>query len=315
MTALEIVPVDSSAPAKTDLPGPKQFRLPGHLSFSALSTYAECGERYRIERGHGVRGPSYWNTVGGTAVHHVTELADRAWFGEDVEVLDFEAAFEEAIAEEVERSGFPESALRASGRASKAWPDKQNKSWWLTHGPLYVSAWIRWRENTGYRLWETPWGEPGIEVPIEVHVGGEPFVGYIDRVFVDPNDGTGVPVDLKCGNHEPKSSLQLGTYGVGLARDYGLPVRRGGFWMAKNYEKDGDGLKYMEDLSRFTPEYVDVQFAMAWRGIRAGVFLPSPGMMCKSCSVRDFCTLMGGERADELPALEVSSDMKQITSG
>src|SRR5690606_40475913 len=105
-------------------------------------------------------------------------------------------------------------------------------------------------------------------VPPEVAVAGRKFGGYVDPVFGDPNDGTGVPVDHKAGNHEPKSTLQLGTYGVVLGRDYGLEVRRGGFWMAKDYEKDHLGLKYMEDLSRFTPEFVDAQFEIDRKSTR-----------------------------------------------
>src|SRR5690606_33516980 len=114
------------------------------------------------------------------------------------------------------------------------------------------------------------------------------------------------------------------TYGVVLGRDYGLEVRRGGFWMAKDYERDHLRLKYMEDLSRFTPEFVDAQFEMAWRGITAGVFLPSPSMMCGSCAVNRFCGLMGGDGAGEVPILEdlstvaeleATAEVKQITSG
>lgn len=323
MTA-EIVKFEGNAPAKPETLAPKPFRLPEHLSFSALSTYSECGERWRLEKAHGIQGPTWWNTLGGTAVHRVTEMVDRAWYGDDVEVQDFATVFEQVIAEELEKGGWSESDIKASGRKTKAWPNKQDKSWWHTHGPLYVSAWIQWRERAGYELWTTPWGDPGIEVPVEVEVAGRKFVGYVDRVFVDPNDGTGVPVDLKAGNHEPKSTLQLGTYGVVLGRDYGLEVRRGGFWMAKDYEKDHLGLKYMEDLSRFTPEFVDAQFEMAWRGITAGVFLPSPSMMCGSCAVNRFCGLMGGDRAGEVPILEdlstvaeleATAEVKQITSG
>jgi hypothetical protein len=292
---------------------PKPFKMPEHLSFSALSTYAECGERWRLERGHGIKGPTWWATVGGTAAHRVTELADRAWYGEPVEVIDFEAALEEAVTEEVKRSGWPEETIRASGRATKAWPDKNGKEWWLTHGPKYVAAWIAWRERNEYELWETPWGEPGIEVPVKVTVAGKPFVAYVDRVFKRPGGQTVKPVDLKFGNHDPKSSLQLGSYKVGMERDYGEVVDEGGFWMAKNYEKTGGGLQYMENLQRFTPEYVDAMYDMAWRGIENGIFLPSPNNMCGSCSVRPFCRLMGGQRADELPLLEISQGVPQIT--
>ncbi len=321
MTGLEIVTV-SNEPDRPKAVDPKPLRMPSHLSFSALSTYAECGERYRLERGHGISGPSWWNALGGSAVHEVTEMADRAQWGEPGAVEDFATVFDRLIDEEVEKTGWPEDSIKASGRKTKAWPDKQNRAWWYTHGPLYVAAWFQWRERAGLDLWTTPWGAPGIEVPVEVLVAGRKFVGYIDRVFVDPSDGTGIPVDLKCGNHEPKSSLQLGTYGVALERDFGLPVRLGGFWMAKDYKEEHLGLKYLEDLSRFTPDFVDAQFAMAWRGITGGVFLPSPGMMCGSCPVRDFCGLMGGSRAGEVPVLddlstvaelESSTEVKQIT--
>jgi len=323
MTALEIVPVASSAPATASLPDPRPFKLPEHLSFSALSSYAECGEKWRLERGYGIQGPTWWNTLGGTAVHEVTEMVDRVKFGEDVEVQPFAHVFERVTAEELEKGGWTEADIKPSGRKTKDWPNGQDRDWWYVHGPLYVSAWIRWRESSNLRLWETPWGSPGIEVPIEAMVAGRKFKAFIDRVFMHPNGRDLTVVDLKAGNHEPKSVLQLGSYKIGMLRDYGENVVDGGFWMAKNHDKDGDGLKYMEPLDRFTPEFVDAQYDMAWRGIMGGIFLPSPSNFCGSCSVRQFCALMGGSRADELPVLEqpaapaeleASAEVKQITS-
>lgn len=51
---------------------------PGHMSYSQVNAIADCGERYRLERGFGLRGRASWSLVGGKAFHSATEFVDIA---------------------------------------------------------------------------------------------------------------------------------------------------------------------------------------------------------------------------------------------
>lgn len=66
-----------------------------HLSFSQVGGILECGEKFRLERGYGLSGPSSWALVGGKAFHAATQFVDialeaarygttSAWPAEDV---------------------------------------------------------------------------------------------------------------------------------------------------------------------------------------------------------------------------------------
>jgi hypothetical protein len=46
---------------------------------------------------------------------------------------------------------------------------------------------------------------------------------------------------------------------------------------------------------------------MAWRGIEAGVYLPSLGSQCVSfCGVRDYCSAFGGVQSHRVPPFETA---------
>ena len=57
----------------------------------------------------------------------------------------FDTAWDKVYSEKVSRTTIPEEDWKASGRATKANPDKENKDWWLKNGPLMVDKWIAWR--------------------------------------------------------------------------------------------------------------------------------------------------------------------------
>lgn len=257
---------------------------PGRLSFSSLSTYVECGERWRLERLYGVESTTWFATVGGSAVHTITEAIDR---GDDVPA--FADLFDVMLSEARDIKGLK---VKPSGKVLKAngpngGPNKKDYDWWLEFGPKMVDSWISWTKRTDLELAYLPDGTPAIEVPLEADVAGEPFRGYIDRVYRRP-DGEYVIVDLKTGAET--GLLQLGSYRVALKRQYGIEANLGGYWSALKGE-----LGWIYDLSVFSESYVDAQYEMAWRGIRAGVFLASPGNFCNACDGKPFCRAGGGQ--------------------
>ena len=54
--------------------------LPAHVSYSALTTYLDCGWKYYLTRVEKVIEQPTWYLVGGSAVHTATEMYDKELF-------------------------------------------------------------------------------------------------------------------------------------------------------------------------------------------------------------------------------------------
>lgn len=53
------------------------YELPAHISYSALTTYLDCGWKYYLTRIVQVDEQPAWYLVGGSAVHAATEAYDK----------------------------------------------------------------------------------------------------------------------------------------------------------------------------------------------------------------------------------------------
>ena len=257
-----------------------------YLSYSSLSSWLECSKRFELERVLNAPQTEAWWFLGGNAVHKASELLDLG------ELDDPSIAWARAFNEELEKIE-PGSEIKAGGRKSKQWPDKENKDWWEYHGPQFVASWIRWRDEKfrdGWQWLETPTGDPAVEVPVQFEFEDVLVKGYIDRVMVDPN-GQVIVVDLKTGSREPNSSLQLAIYALGLARNLGVTATLGGYWMARQ----GD-IPTQHSLSHLTDELVGSWFKSVQTGIENEIFVPKVGPLCNSCSVQAYCPAVGGNQ-------------------
>lgn len=56
------------------------YDLPPHVSYSALTTYLDCGWKYYLTRVERVKERPTWYLVGGSAVHTATEYYDKELF-------------------------------------------------------------------------------------------------------------------------------------------------------------------------------------------------------------------------------------------
>lgn len=274
--------------------------LPGRLSYSSLNSYSECGERWRLERGHNLNGSTWWATIAGSAIHEISEAIDYKLLGYDIAEPDFEMKLNEHEA----KAKLKGQAIKASGKVTQkigktGGPDKKNRDWWLVWGPIYIQAYKDWRALSRWKILTLPDGKPAIEVRVPVKFAGRDQLGFIDRVFVKPT-GEIVITDIKTGNM-PASKLQLGTYAIALKRLCGIDADLGTFWMAQT----GEVTNPMLDVTIYTEEYVDHLFEMAWNGIEAGVFLPNVTSMCSGCGVRDWCRAVGGRQAVSIPVKDV----------
>ena len=274
--------------------------LPTHLSFSQLGSFTHCGEAYRLTKRFGVAETPAWALLGGSAVHHLTELLDIADHGRDVKVPTFPEQLQKEIDEQVRRTGLTEDCYRASGRSSKQWPNKEDKGWWLANGPAMVSRWQSFVRSVPWDIAELPDvnGElaPAVEVELDIKVAGTTIKAFVDRVFQHRQTGELITLDLKSGANDPPSANQLGLYKVGLEQAFGRPIRWGYFWSARS------GVTSQPyDLSEFTHERVEWEYETFRFARDRGLYLANPGQACSYCQVKDYCYVQYGPLADTIP--------------
>ena len=197
------------------------------------------------------------------------------------------AAFRETLEAEVAKA--PNGPWRAGGRATKAYPNKEDKLWWLAEGPTMVHNYYTWRkQNPNLDIWHTPEGVPAIELGISVTLPGDVTLkSYIDRVFVDKATGQTMIVDLKTGK-PPQAGLQLAVYRLALQQQFGEAPRYGAFWMGRQgtldkvYDLDTYPIPMVQRWMRDVKKAIDMQ-----------IFVPHVNMMCDYCGVKKFCYAHG----------------------
>jgi RecB family exonuclease len=273
------------------------------LSHSAVEDYSQCGEKYRLRRIAKVPQVPSWALVGGSAFHVVTEHLDNLDFGyDDGGPETFGEAMLEEIDLRIQESGVLPEYWTASGRASKEWPDKENKDFWLSQGPIWLSTYRRFLASSPWQVWITPDGQPAVELELDWFIGDVQVRGFIDRIYENVVTGALAVIDIKTGSREP-GPKQLITYHNGLsalwrAREWpGEPPRWGAFYMARKGFMS-------EPVDIATPDdgRLEHDYAKAALGIESQIFLPSTSALCGSCSVRDYCREAGGDKAwQELP--------------
>lgn len=210
--------------------------------------------------------------------------------------LDFDSLWTEGFIEEIEKradaTDTPPEDWRVGGRASKAWPNKEDHTWWMTNGPDMLRKWQAWWDQAkadGFTLWTTPSGVPAVELPVSVVLGGTMLKGYIDAVLVDP-DGDLVCVDWKTGR-EPTYPGQLGFYKVAIEKTFkGVEVSYGAYYLARK----GD-LSHVYDLAIYDEHMVGDWLKKATAIQKQGLFIPNPSSLCGACGVRPYCRVMSND--------------------
>ena len=196
-------------------------------------------------------------------------------------------AFHQSFAEaEAAGAGKP---WKASGRATKKFPNKEDKLWWMSEGPTMVHNYYNWRmQNQNLKVWLTPDGTPGIELDMSVEIPGGVIVkGKIDRVFQDENTGQLIIVDLKTGK-PPSSGLQLAVYRLALEAQFGVAPDYGSYWMGRSGTLDK-----VWNLNEYPIKMVSRWLRDTKKAIDLGVFIPNMGMLCDYCGVRKHCYAFG----------------------
>lgn len=266
-----------------------------YVSHSALSTWLQCGWSFYLSRIQKVPEAPAWWFAGGSAVHEATEEYDLL---DDPTGFDPTEAFEKAFLRNFQEAdnGMP---WRSGGRASKNYPNKEDRAWWMEHGPKMVEGWTTFRKESGYQIWTTPQGVPAIELEMNEKVNGVPVKAILDRLMVAPT-GELVIVDIKSGSKEPSGHTQLGIYAIMVEKTFGIRPQLGSYFMARTGE-----LMEPTNLDHFTEN----RFGQWVKGFEVAVtnnvFIPSVGFMCGTCSVRDACYAVKGKDSHLYPEIQV----------
>lgn len=249
-----------------------------HLSYSQVDTLLSCGEKYRLTRVVGIPEDPAWWLIGGTAVHGATEAWDKQPDCGTATDL-FTEAFNYGLSQVEDPS-----LLRASGRATKDYPNGEDETWWRDNGPKFVQAWIDWRAaNPNLQILDLN-GTPAIEVSVGALTADQvELKGFIDRIFVDASTGDLLIVDLKTGRNTPPSSLQMDYYRYALQSTVGLQAHYGAYWMARQ-----GTLSAIHPLWRSDEQIADM-LRKARILIDNELYIPHLSILCGSCGVKQHC--------------------------
>ena len=195
----------------------------------------------------------------------------------------WEAAWAAQQQEQLTKTGVDQAQWRASGRATKANPNKEDGDWWNVNGSAMVDSWIAWRNGTHpLVLWEPQPGVPAIELALTPIWNDIPVQMHIDRVMIN-EDGELIVVDIKTGARTPSSDLQLAFYAAGMEEMFGIRPRYGAYWMGRTGQTDE--LIDLDYISKDDIIEIVTKFDTARK---AELFMPNLSH-CIMCNVKNEC--------------------------
>ena len=203
----------------------------------------------------------------------------------------WDESFLQAIAETEQKSGTNPVDWRVGGRATKANPDKENKAWWDENGRKmfydFINAWTA----SGFEIWVSPEGVPGIEISFSNSFGEVPVKAFADAIVVRGDDVA--VVDFKTGSYTPDSAMQLGVYACLMEMQFGIRPTKAYYYSARKAE-------FIEahDIHRWTIPVLTELFTKFELAVRNEIFLPNVGMACSSCGVAEYCYAKGGQLSE-----------------
>jgi len=259
--------------------------------------------QYRLERRDGVARGSAWWFVAGTAIHECIREWETAAAGDvapspDAAAERFPHHFADAIAAEIIERNVPLKDWRAGGRTSTAYPNREDRTWWLDHGPEMVAKYVLAQQGRESEILRLADGQTlALELGFMWHPDlGElpPVKGFIDQVLYFPRTDAILIRDYKSGSSVPVDPLQLQVYRLALEDTFGITAARwwGDFWHARK----GTATKGWDLTDRSRVEAA-VRYRLHAMDMAEDLNLypPNPSSSCSACGVKPHCPAMSDE--------------------
>jgi len=209
--------------------------------------------------------------------------------------MTWETIWRESFDAEIEtvqsKSGSNPFDWRRGGRSTKENPNKEDGNWWDENGERMFFDFINAWQASGFEIWVSPEGVPGIEIGFNNSFGDVPIKAFADAVVMSGNELT--VIDFKTGSYMPDSSLQLGVYASLMELQFGVRPTKGYYYSARKAQ-------FIESpgIERWTIPVLTEMFRQFNLGIENKIFLPNIGMSCGTCGVKEYCYAVGGQLAE-----------------
>lgn len=209
--------------------------------------------------------------------------------------MTWETMWRESFDAEIEtvqnKSGSNPFDWRRGGRSTKDNPNKEDGNWWDENGERMFFDFINAWQSSGFEIWVSPEGVPGIEIGFNNSFGDVPIKAFADAVVMSGNELT--VIDFKTGSYMPDSSLQLGVYASLMELQFGVRPTKGYYYSARKAQ-------FIEStgIERWTIPVLTEMFRQFNLGIENQIFLPNIGMSCGTCGVKEYCFAVGGQLAE-----------------
>lgn len=264
--------------------------------------------QYYLKRRKGIAEKPAWALVGGKAFHECVREWETRSSGDviisaDAQAERFPHHLAEQTAAEILSSGVPLHEWRASGKASQAYPDKENRAWWLDKGPEMVAQYVLAQEGRESEVLRLADGETlALELGFMLRLPElPPLKGFVDQALYFPRHDAIIVRDFKSGASTPVDTFQLKVYRLALEYVFGITAAKwfGDYWQARKGEAT-KGVN-LTDVGRVTAE-VRYRTQVMDEAERAGYYPPNPGNFCSSCGVRPHCPAMSDQPYATWPA-------------
>lgn len=273
-------------------PEPPQIRR----SVSQLTSYAQCGEAYRLQKiAKAPQRPAAWFAMGRAAHKAIEDYENLGREQTPVEAVEvFNAAYDAEIAADFAK--WPDWDAWMTGGRKGGEQDVADRK---VIGAYQVEQYIDYAlENAAN------WRVIASEVGFEIEIGGVLTTGYIDQVRQHA-DGVIEVADPKGGSTIPGSAVQLAVYALAVEEYMGVRPERACFIkLARPATARGKAKPTTElphDLTPWTSELLTRMFRDFDKAERQGLYLPNASDDChRTCSVADYCIVPGkgfGEHA------------------
>ena len=266
-----------------------------HRSVSQVTSYHECGMRYRLERLEQAYETPAWWYIGGDTFHETvrwweTEHANGRTHNADDTARKFELVWADQLAKTIlENPNVRPSEFRAARAGT------EDRDWWKDHGPTMAADYVTGQHGRETEILRLDGDTLALELGFVVDIGGIEIKGFIDQVLVYPSTGHVLVRDHKTGSSMPEDPLQRQVYALGLRHAFGIDRPMwGAYWRARRTSKTPAGETKLIRLDDPAMEsLVSWRIAEMDRAERAGFYPVRPSSLCGSCGVRGSCPIMG----------------------